>query len=74
MDEGTRVGVGEAKGEGVTEMALPTAVGFGTGMMGFRYRCLIPTNSRIAAHNRKMSSTTRCQRRRFSECVSNSGF
>ena len=68
------LGVGEIPGEGVKETALPIAVGSGTGMMGFKYRCLIPTSSRIAAHNRNMSSMTRCQRRRVSECVSNSGF
>jgi hypothetical protein len=36
VDEGTRVGVGEIKGEGVTETALPMAVDLGTGMIGFR--------------------------------------
>jgi hypothetical protein len=71
--EGASVGVADICGVGVKVTALPIAVASGTGMMGFRYRCLIPTSSRIAAHARNMSSMTRCQLMRVFGCVSKSG-
>jgi len=70
--DGVRVGVAEIGGVGVKVKARPMVVGSGKGMMGLRYRCLIPTSSRIAAHARNMSSMTRCQLMRVFGCVSNS--
>jgi hypothetical protein len=70
MCEGVKVGVGEIKGVGVKEATLPIAVGSGRGRMGFKYRCLIPTSSRIAAHIRNMSSMMRCQLIRVFDGVS----
>ncbi len=68
--EGAKGGVEEIKSVGVKETTLPISVGSGTGRMGFRYRCLIPTRSRIPAHKRNMSSMMRCQLIRVFDGVS----